>query len=227
MAGLIFHSSSAAADKAVCGEPPVVEDIDLKGQIEGKARILSGLVGDSTLRGQTEVARRDVLSRYPNADRLRLNQYFLYVVCSAIMIDTTMSTAEKLNQVRAARNEIFPTPAPVSQIRIESNGMWIGNTAIGDVSPSSSTIEFQIDGEYETDFRLSQPFEGFEKDLQHGAHILTYKVDVRARSGLRVRGTCSVVFNVRGRQIFNPQITLVPHDNDRGRISSCSLRAAT
>ena len=40
-----------------CGDPPRVDDQTLKGDLEGKAKFLSGLVGDAGLKGQIEAPR--------------------------------------------------------------------------------------------------------------------------------------------------------------------------
>jgi hypothetical protein len=40
-----------------CGDPPRVDDRTLKGDLEGKAKFLSSLVGDANLKGQIEATR--------------------------------------------------------------------------------------------------------------------------------------------------------------------------
>src|SRR6185312_11976406 len=54
-----------------CGDPPRVDDQSLKGDLEGKAKFLSSLVGDANLKGQIESARTDIFSKYPNASATR------------------------------------------------------------------------------------------------------------------------------------------------------------
>jgi len=71
----------ALAQIGTCGQPPVVEDGSIKGEIDSNASFLKTFVGYAALKGQVDVAKSDVLQRYPNADQLRLKQYFLYVVC--------------------------------------------------------------------------------------------------------------------------------------------------
>jgi hypothetical protein len=99
--------TSGFSQVRLCGEAPIVEDGKLKGELETKAQFLSRFLGDASLKGHIETEKNDVLSRYPNADNLRLNQYFLYVVCIAIMADNKMSTTEKLSELTKARASIF------------------------------------------------------------------------------------------------------------------------
>jgi hypothetical protein len=86
----------AFAQAGSCGSPPVVDDGSIKGTLDSKASFLKTFVGDVGLAGQVEIAKNDVLSRYPNADQLRLKQYFLYVICVQIMNDTKLDTLEKI-----------------------------------------------------------------------------------------------------------------------------------
>jgi hypothetical protein len=102
-----LEAESLRLAAAVCGDPPVVEDIHLKGELDSKAQFLSRLLGDAQFKGKVDVAKNDVLSHYPNADALRINQYFMYVVCVTIMNDNTMPTIDKLNELRKARGDIF------------------------------------------------------------------------------------------------------------------------
>jgi hypothetical protein len=104
---ILARSEASTAQAGVCGDPPVVEDIHLKGELDSKAQFLSRLLGDAQFKGKVDVAKNDVLSHYPNADALRINQYFMYVVCVTIMNDNTMPTIDKLNELRKARGDIF------------------------------------------------------------------------------------------------------------------------
>ncbi len=104
---VVYNPKNALSQTKACGEAPIVEDGKLKGELETKAQFLSRFLGDASLKGHVETERSDVLSRYPNADTLRINQYFLYVVCVTIMADNKMATTEKLNELTKARTSIF------------------------------------------------------------------------------------------------------------------------
>ena len=56
--------ASEAQQQPSCGDPPRVDDQSLKGDLEGKAKFLSSLVGDAGLKGQIETARTDIFSKY-------------------------------------------------------------------------------------------------------------------------------------------------------------------
>jgi hypothetical protein len=98
----------AFAQAASCGSPPVVDDGSIKGTLDSKASFLKTFVGEVGLTGQVEIAKNDVLSRYPNADQLRLKQYFLYVICMQIMTDTKLGTLEKIKAFHDASDVVFP-----------------------------------------------------------------------------------------------------------------------
>src|ERR1700682_524505 len=83
----VLSSEPLRAQTTSCGSPPVIEDGTVKREIDGKASILKTFTRDA-LKGQVEIAKNDVLQRYPNADELRLNQYFLYAICLQVMNDT-------------------------------------------------------------------------------------------------------------------------------------------
>src|SRR4051812_17867634 len=65
---------SAHAQGGACGDAPVVDDIRFKGELDSKAQFLSRFIGDAQFKGQIDYAKDDVLKKYPNADKLRINQ---------------------------------------------------------------------------------------------------------------------------------------------------------
>ena len=101
-----------AQQASSCGSPPSVDDVSIKGELDSKANLLKTFVGDVGLKGQVEFSKNDVLQRYPNADQLRLKQYFLYVVCLQIMADTKLGTIEKIKVFKEASDAIFPPALP-------------------------------------------------------------------------------------------------------------------
>ncbi len=101
LAGLlaVLPLASEAQQQPSCGDPPRVDDQSLKGDLEGKAKFLSSLVGDASLKGQMETARTDVFSKYPNADRTRSDAYLEYMLCSLVLSDPKLSAAEKFRAI--------------------------------------------------------------------------------------------------------------------------------
>jgi hypothetical protein len=98
------------AQASACGDPPIVVEGFVKGEIDAKANVIKSFIGDVALKGQIELAKNDVLQRYPNADQLRLKQYFLYVICLQIMTDTKLDTLAKIKAYTEASQIVFPPP---------------------------------------------------------------------------------------------------------------------
>lgn len=111
----LANAPHAAAQGGPCGDAPLIADERLRGELDTRATVVSRLIGDARFKGQVEIERKDVLSRYPNADKLRLNQYFLYTVCLVIMNDRSMSAEQKLKSLIEARESIFLPSAERSE----------------------------------------------------------------------------------------------------------------
>jgi len=92
-----------------CGDPPVVSDKSLKAELDAQAKLLYGKVGDVGLKGDFESARTDVLSKYPNADKVRNDTYLLYQTCMAILGDTKLTGPEKVQQLLQVQKAMNPS----------------------------------------------------------------------------------------------------------------------
>jgi hypothetical protein len=103
-------AASSVAHTQQCGDPPRVDDQSLKGELEGKAKFLSGWIGDAGLKGQVETARSDVLSKYPNADRVRSDAYLSYMFCTFVLTDVKLSSEEKFRKILEFRQSLAPAP---------------------------------------------------------------------------------------------------------------------
>jgi hypothetical protein len=90
---------------SICGDPPPVANESLKGEIQGKAQILSKYVGDAVLSGKIETSRKEIFSKYPEAEKTRANAYFEYQVCILVMNDKTLNNMQKLEELRKTRRE--------------------------------------------------------------------------------------------------------------------------
>ena len=114
--GFLFtYPDHAMAQAGICGDTPQLRDERLKGEIDSKASVLSRYVGDVKFKGQVEFEKNEVLSRYPNADKLLLNQYYMYQVCILIMSDSRMTTEKKLSFLQMPENQ-FSIPVPNDRI---------------------------------------------------------------------------------------------------------------
>jgi hypothetical protein len=116
-----------------CGDPPRVDDQSLKGDLEGKAKFLSSLVGDAGLKGQFETARTDIFSKYPNADRTRSDAYLEYMLCSFVLTDPKLSPQDKLRAIQEFRQAGSQSPQPsISTKGVQSPAVESkGDTSIG------------------------------------------------------------------------------------------------
>jgi hypothetical protein len=132
---LLAGTSAAWSQGGPCGDAPMVADERLKGELDSKATVLSRVLGDVKFKGQVEIEKDDVLRRYPNADKLRLNQYFLYTVCLVIMNDTRMPAEQKLQKLIEARESIFLSSSGRSEwlrpdsFRLTVNGFRVDKSA--------------------------------------------------------------------------------------------------
>jgi hypothetical protein len=95
-----------------CGYP-LVPDGTVTGDIEGKATFIQSFIGDIALSGQIELAMNDLFQRYPNADQLRLKQYFLYVICWQIMTNTKLDTLTKVEAYTNASAALLRRPPSI------------------------------------------------------------------------------------------------------------------
>ena len=110
--------SAVAHAQPSCGDPPRVDDQTLKGDLEGKAKFLSSLIGDANLKGQVETARTDIFSKYPNAGSTRSDAYLEYMFCSFVLPDPKLTAQEKFRAIldfRQAVQAAPPAPAATTQ----------------------------------------------------------------------------------------------------------------
>lgn len=111
---LVVAASCHAADDR-CGQPPRVDDENIKGTIEGKAKLLATWVGDAGLSGQIQAERKDVFSKTPDGLKSRADAYLQYQVCIFLMADTKLSTSEKIDQlIRVRQSFQVPVEGPKS-----------------------------------------------------------------------------------------------------------------
>lgn len=101
----LFGGYALAQDS--CGDPPQVADESLKGELNGQAQFLSRFIGDAQLKGRIETSRIAVFDKYPNADKLIIDYYLIYETCNILMRDTTLSTNQKLEEMRKTRREFL------------------------------------------------------------------------------------------------------------------------
>jgi len=139
-----FHAANAQAN--LCGESPLLRDERLKGELDSKASVLSRFVGDLRFKGQVEIEKSEVLSRYPNADKLMVNQYYMYQVCILIMSDARMGTEKKFELLTNAREAIFnPSAERKTWLTPESLKLSVDGFYINRNAEYNGVLNFSID----------------------------------------------------------------------------------
>ena len=103
-------NSTAHAATFDCGRPPPLANEAWKAELNGRAQTI-GKIGSAGLGGAIASSRSEVISKYPNADRVIADAYFNYMVCSIVMNDTKLTSDEKLARIVSAR-KAFSTPIP-------------------------------------------------------------------------------------------------------------------
>lgn len=108
--GAAFAQSSSQ-----CGDPPRVDDEQLKGQIAGRAKLLSGYVGGAELTGNIDLARKDIFSKSSEGLKSRADAYLQFQVCQLVMTDKQLSTKEKIDELLRVRQSFDRPIAPTEQ----------------------------------------------------------------------------------------------------------------
>jgi hypothetical protein len=137
---IILFSGSPSLAHEICGEPPPVADESLRAEIEGKAKLLSRLIGETSLSGSIETAREEIFSKYPDAELSRSNAYFEYQMCVLIMNDKAMTTQQKVEELKKVKREFGK---PVKSSSIDVSGRWIGTMKM-DILKSATPCELLI-----------------------------------------------------------------------------------
>lgn len=130
----IPYERTQSAQDTDCGDPPPVANEVLKGEIEGKAHLLSRFIGDASLSGQIEHSRTEIFSKYKANERS--DAFFEYMLCMLIMNDSEMTTREKIDELSIVRRQFERPPTPStasnkSSIRGDKNVVGSKNVIIG------------------------------------------------------------------------------------------------
>lgn len=94
---LLSHVYALGLD---CGLPPPVQDESLKGELDGKARFLSGLIGKAELGGNIQTTKTEIFHKYPKADNSRTNAYLVYMFCTFAKVDREFNKKPLMEKVK-------------------------------------------------------------------------------------------------------------------------------
>jgi hypothetical protein len=130
-----------------CGEPPPVANESLKGAIKGEAQALSRYLGNAALTGQIQTSREEIFSKYPDAEVSRSNAYFEHQVCVLLLQDKSLTTIQKIEELKKIRREFSKPFSGISSNQDPQRQIWktqtqddIGSEFYGCIRESISTI---------------------------------------------------------------------------------------
>lgn len=214
-------------DSSICGTPPPVADESLKGQIKGKAQLLTKYLGGAELTGQVETSRTEIFSKYPDAEESRWNSFFQYQVCMLIMLDKSTTSAQKLNSLKEIQREFRKPVVKTSTIIIRSSDKFIDNRRFGRVDGSLGSIELRVDEKLVTKAALDKPFGSHKLTLTHGEHSFEFRAKIygAGSNGAILKDNCQGTFSVGESGTFEPYIVIEAVGLEGGFVS-CSLDPA-
>ena len=159
---MVLSATWYAAAQPSCGDPPRVDDQSLKGTLEGKAKLLSNMIGNANLKGELETARTDVFSKYPQADRTRSEAYLEYMLCSFVLSDPKLSAQDKLKAIQEFRQQGHSdddrgSPGKVAvSIALNRNSSVQKPAGPASSSPASSAPPSALPPEQQISYALTQ-----------------------------------------------------------------------
>jgi hypothetical protein len=108
----------AIATREVCGDLPPSQfreenNGSIKGDLEGKANLLSRFVGKAELGGKIESTRKEIFAKYSDANAAYIDRYFAYMFCYLLFDPKNKQTPqEKLNAIIEFRQRQQQQPPP-------------------------------------------------------------------------------------------------------------------
>lgn len=223
----LMATSALGQDSSLCGTPPPVADESLKGQIKGKAQLLTKYFGGAELTGQIETSRTEIFSKYPSAEESRWNSFFQYQVCMLIMLDKSTTNAHKLNALKDVQREFRKPVVKTATVVIRSGNKFIDNRRFGRVDGSLGSIELRVDDGLVTKAALDKPFGSHKLTLTHGEHSFEFRAKIygAGSNGAILKDNCQGTFSVGESGTFEPYIVIEAVGSEGGFVS-CSLDPA-
>jgi hypothetical protein len=83
-----------------CGDAskdvPLVIEEQLRGDVEGKAQLLTKMLGSAQIKGTVDASRTELQEEHKNLDQHQIDMYYLWVSCQVIIADKNLSTPDKV-----------------------------------------------------------------------------------------------------------------------------------
>jgi hypothetical protein len=117
----------SAATREICGDPPPAQFREenneaIKGDLTGKANLLTRFVGNAELGGKIESTRKEVFAKYPDANAAYMDRYLAYMFCYVLFDpNNKQSTEDKLKAIqefRIRQQRAHTTPS------VDIGGKW-------------------------------------------------------------------------------------------------------
>jgi hypothetical protein len=82
--------SFSASAESYCGDAPkdipVAAQDQIKGDVEGKAQLLTKMLGSAQINGTVEASRTELYEEHKNVDQHQIDMYFMWVSCQTICL---------------------------------------------------------------------------------------------------------------------------------------------
>jgi hypothetical protein len=99
MVTVLSAVNNVAVAQEICGDQPrqlpAEQERRLGGELQGKANLLSKLMGHAELDAKVNSSRRELYQQFNNIDRATLDQKFLWTMCQHIMSNPWLSFDQK------------------------------------------------------------------------------------------------------------------------------------
>jgi hypothetical protein len=148
---VVALAMAPAVAQTKCGdapkEVPLLTQEQLKGDVEGKAQVLTRLLGGAQIKGTIDTSRMELQEAHQNVDQHQIDMYFMWVSCQTINLDQTLSTTDKVRLWTEVHAAFVPSPLTIHSAR-NPNAMYQYDDLIADVqgavvSQTDSRVSFQ------------------------------------------------------------------------------------
>jgi hypothetical protein len=115
--GVLLQTETATAQHSICGKPPEWEiksqnTEKLKGDLQGKAQLLTKYLGSAELSGQIQTERQTIYQNSEQPEARRQDAYLAYMFCVLIMDDRTLSTNDKIKAINEFKQPVRKSALP-------------------------------------------------------------------------------------------------------------------
>ncbi|EPK0122712.1 hypothetical protein [Klebsiella variicola] len=96
---LLFLASNSFADP-ICGPSPTVPDHISEASLKASANVIFKQLGQANADVTIKEETRDVLHRYPNADKIATKIFLQWTTCTIVMSSTQLTDDQKISRVQ-------------------------------------------------------------------------------------------------------------------------------